>query len=54
METTPFKNLRVDHNGSLVAPAWLSEAFHQFAEHRISEQELRVAQDRAIADVIAK
>ena len=36
-----LRTLRVDQNGSLVAPAWLTEAFTQFAAGSISEDRLR-------------
>jgi len=49
-----LRTLRVDHNGSLVAPRWLNEAFVQYARDEIDADALRDAQDRAIREVVAK
>ncbi len=46
--------LRADHNGSLVSPQYLKDAFKALADGSIGEGELRVAQDRAIRHAIAK
>ena len=52
--TEKLPSLRVDHNGSLVAPAWLNEAFAAYARHELAEDALRCVQDKAICEVIAK
>jgi 5-methyltetrahydropteroyltriglutamate--homocysteine methyltransferase len=51
---TQLINLRVDQNGSLVAPTTLQEAFEQHARGATSDAELCQAQDLAIRDVIRK
>lgn len=43
---------RADHIGSLLRPPKLREAFRALAEKKISEEELRTAQDAAIRDVV--
>lgn len=53
-QTRSLQKLRVDHNGSLVAPQQLKDAFARFAEGSIDETALGDAQDRAIADVLKK
>jgi 5-methyltetrahydropteroyltriglutamate--homocysteine methyltransferase len=49
-----LSRLRVDQNGSLVAPRALQEAFARQAEDKASEADLRAAQDTAIRKVIGK
>jgi 5-methyltetrahydropteroyltriglutamate--homocysteine methyltransferase len=51
---TQLTDLRVDQNGSLVAPPALKEAFERHAGGVASDAELHEAQDRAIRDVIRK
>jgi 5-methyltetrahydropteroyltriglutamate--homocysteine methyltransferase len=46
--------LRVDQNGSLVAPLSLRETFEQHARGEIGDTELHSAQDQAIVDVLRK
>jgi methionine synthase II (cobalamin-independent) len=48
----PAIAFRADHIGSLLRPKKLREAFRAHAEKRISEAELRSAQDDAIRDVV--
>jgi len=48
----PAIAFRADHIGSLLRPKKLREAFRAHAEKRISEAELRAAQDDAIRDVL--
>ena len=43
---------RADHIGSLLRPKGLREAFRAHAEKRISERDLRAAQDAAIREVV--
>ena len=43
---------RADHIGSLLRPKKLREAFRGFSEKRISSQDLHLAQDAAIRDVV--
>ena len=43
---------RADHIGSLLRPKALREAFRAHAEKRISQKNLRAAQDEAIRDVV--
>ncbi|HEY7242445.1 MAG TPA: hypothetical protein VH678_01005 [Xanthobacteraceae bacterium] len=56
MLKTPIdlRRLRVDQNGSLVAPQPLRETFARHARAEIDDAELRAAQDRAIVDVVRK
>ena len=49
-----LRTLRIDQNGSLVAPGWLTDAFTQFAAGKISEDQLREVQDKAIREVVGK
>jgi 5-methyltetrahydropteroyltriglutamate--homocysteine methyltransferase len=51
--TEDLKLLRADHIGSLVRPAKLKEAFARYDRRRLSNKELREAQDEAIREVIA-
>lgn len=51
---TELDNLRVDQNGSLVAPPSLREAFERHAEGALTDADLCAAQDEAIRDVIRK
>jgi 5-methyltetrahydropteroyltriglutamate--homocysteine methyltransferase len=51
---TELDKLRVDQNGSLVAPQPLLDAFERHAAGKASEDELRAAQDDAIRNVIRK
>jgi methionine synthase II (cobalamin-independent) len=51
--TEDLKRLRTDHIGSLVRPAKLREAFTGYDRKRLSNEELRRAQDEAIREVIA-
>lgn len=43
---------RADHIGSLLRPKKLRQAFREHLEQRISEKDLRAAQDEAIRDVV--
>ena len=52
--TEQLRTLRVDHNGSLVVPQWLTDAFAKFARDEIDGDALREVQDKAIREVIAK
>ena len=49
-----LNRLRVDQNGSLVAPQSLREAFERHARGETGDVELRSAQDEAIRDVVRK
>jgi len=51
--TEDLKRLRIDHIGSLVRPEKLKEAFARHDRRRLSNEELRQAQDQAIRAVIA-
>ena len=51
--TEDLKLLRTDHIGSLVRPAKLKETFARYDRRRLSKEELRLAQDEAIREVIA-
>jgi 5-methyltetrahydropteroyltriglutamate--homocysteine methyltransferase len=46
--------MRVDHVGSLLRPQALKDAFRRFALGKLSQDELRAAQDEAIREVVAK
>ncbi|HSE85021.1 MAG TPA: cobalamin-independent methionine synthase II family protein [Candidatus Binatia bacterium] len=48
-----LKRIRTDHIGSLVRPVKLKEAFARYDRGRLSNEELRLAQDEAIREVIA-
>jgi methionine synthase II (cobalamin-independent) len=50
--TEDLKLLRTDHIGSLVRPAKLKETFARYDRRRLSNEELRRAQDEAIREVI--
>jgi 5-methyltetrahydropteroyltriglutamate--homocysteine methyltransferase len=47
-------DLRADQVGSLLRPDWLKEAYGRHDRGETSKDELRLAQDEAIRDVIAK
>lgn len=49
-----LERLRVDHVGSLVNPPFLIDAFADHQSGRISDADLRRAQDRAITEAIRK
>jgi 5-methyltetrahydropteroyltriglutamate--homocysteine methyltransferase len=49
-----LNSMRVDLVGSLLRPQKLKEAFANFGDDKLSEAELRNAQDDAIRDVVAK
>lgn len=49
-----LKTLRVDHTGGLRRPEWLRELGYQYSEGKVSLEELRAGQDRAIREVIQK
>lgn len=51
---TNLHTLRTDHVGSLLRPAQLKDAFLAHAAGRIDRDALRLAQDQAIAEVIAQ
>ena len=46
--------LRVDQNGSLVAPQSLRQAFERHAQGEAGDAELRAAQDQAIVEVVRR
>jgi methionine synthase II (cobalamin-independent) len=48
------RRLRVDQNGSLVAPQPLRQAFERHASGEIGDAELHAAQDKTIIDVVRK
>jgi 5-methyltetrahydropteroyltriglutamate--homocysteine methyltransferase len=49
-----LRRLRVDQNGSMVAPQSLRDAFDLHARGEVGDAELRAAQDKAIVDVVRK
>jgi 5-methyltetrahydropteroyltriglutamate--homocysteine methyltransferase len=51
---TDLVNMRIDHVSSLLRPAWLKDLFNQYRAGQASEEELRLGEDRAIREVIAK
>jgi 5-methyltetrahydropteroyltriglutamate--homocysteine methyltransferase len=51
---TDLMHLRVDQNGSLVAPDSLRDAFERHARGEVTDAELVAAQDEAIREVIRK
>jgi 5-methyltetrahydropteroyltriglutamate--homocysteine methyltransferase len=53
-QQSDLRKLRVDQNGSLVAPQPLRDIFQRHAEGAASDAELRAAQDDAIRDVVRK
>ena len=52
--SAPLDTLRVDHIGSLVRPKALLEVHARVDAHAATEEELRLAEDEAIRDVIAR
>jgi 5-methyltetrahydropteroyltriglutamate--homocysteine methyltransferase len=52
--TVDVKSLRVDQVGSLLRPQSLKDAFSDYGQGKISEKDLRRAQDESIRDVVAK
>ncbi len=51
---TDLNKLRIDHIGSMVRPATLKDVFARYDRGHASQQELSLAQDQAIRDVIQK
>ncbi len=49
-----LRRARTDQVGSLLRPAWLKVAYAAHDEARLSDEELREAQDAAVRDVLAK
>jgi 5-methyltetrahydropteroyltriglutamate--homocysteine methyltransferase len=47
-------NMRIEHVSSLLRPEWLKDLFARYRAGQVSEEELRVGEDRAIREVIAK
>ena len=47
-------NMRIEHVSSLLRPKWLQDLFARHKAGRVSDEELRAGQDRAIREVIAK
>src|SRR2546426_9597357 len=47
-------NMRIEHVSSLLRPEWLKELFGRNRAGQVSDEELRVGEDRAIREVIAK
>jgi 5-methyltetrahydropteroyltriglutamate--homocysteine methyltransferase len=54
ISTANLSALRVDQVGSLLRPKKLKDAFAAYAEGKLGEEELKLAQDEAIRDVVAK
>ena len=52
--TDDLNTIRIDHIGSLVRPARLKEVFACYDRGQVSQEELAMAQDEAIRDVIQK
>jgi len=52
--TTDLNTMRVDLVGSLLRPQQLKQAFADYGQGKLSEAELKSAQDAAIRDVVAK
>ena len=52
--TYDLNTIRIDHIGSLVRPARLKEVFASYDRGQVSQEELAMAQDEAIRDVIQK
>lgn len=52
--TYDLNTIRIDHIGSLVRPARLKEVFACYDRGQVSQEELAMAQDEAIRDVIQK
>jgi 5-methyltetrahydropteroyltriglutamate--homocysteine methyltransferase len=49
-----LKTIRWDHTGGLHRPQWLRELGYQHTEGRVTAEELRVGQDKAIREMLAK
>jgi methionine synthase II (cobalamin-independent) len=54
VSTVDVKSLRVDQVGSLLRPQRLKDAFVEYGQGKISERDLRHAQDESIREVVAK
>lgn len=54
MSNADLNKIRIDHIGSLVRPARLKEVFADFDRGQATREELLIAQDQAIRDVIAQ
>jgi len=54
MNTANLASMRVDQVGSLLRPQQLKQAFADYGQGRIDENELKDIQDAAIRDVVAK
>ena len=52
--TVDVKSLRVDQVGSLLRPQRLKDAFVEYGQQRINENDLRQIQDESIREVVAK
>ena len=52
MVTAELASLRVDQVGSLLRPQRLKDAFADYGRDKISEDDLKRAQDEAIRDVV--
>ena len=53
-ETADCRRIRVDHIGSLVRPEKLKAAFGRFDRGELSRQELVIAQDEAVRNIVVK
>ncbi|HLF78880.1 MAG TPA: cobalamin-independent methionine synthase II family protein [Dehalococcoidia bacterium] len=54
-ETTPALNkIRWDHTGALHRPQWLRELGYQFTEGKVTAEELRAGQDKAVSEMLGK
>ena len=54
MTNPDLNEIRIDHIGSLVRPARLKETFARFDRGQANKEELALAQDRAIREIIAQ
>ena len=52
MSTRTVPPFRADHVGSLLRPGWLHEARAERAARKISAEELRGVEDRAIREAV--
>src|ERR1700728_3019679 len=53
MSTRPAPRFRADHVGSLLRPAWLHAARAERADGKISAEEVRAVEDRAVRGAVA-
>ena len=51
---TDLRTVRADHTGGLAHPGWLRDLYVGFGAGRVTDEELRAGQDRAVGEVITR